>query len=57
MLALGVINGTRVADAGMVASVHTVFNLASTAILLPFSKRLLWLTELTVKKGEKTELQ
>lgn len=57
LLRLGTINGTRVADASAVASVHTVFNLAATAILLPFSKWLLRLTDLTVKKRESAELQ
>jgi phosphate:Na+ symporter len=57
LLRLGAINGTRVADASAVASVHTVFNLVATAILLPFSKWLLRLTDITVKKREKAELQ
>lgn len=55
-LLLGALDGARVAGAGTVAGVHTVFNLAATAILLPFSKRLLWLTDLTVKKRGKAEL-
>ena len=56
LLSFGVVNGALVADAASVASVHTLFNLAATAVLLPFSKRLLWLTDLTVKKSEKAEL-
>ncbi len=56
LLALGTVSGESVANAGTVASVHTVFNLAATAILIPFSKQLLWLTDLTVKKREKAEL-
>lgn len=56
LLALGAVQGSNIAYAGTVAGVHTLFNLAATAILLPFSKGLLRLTDLTVKKREKSEL-
>lgn len=57
LVALGAVRGGSVADAGTVAIVHTLFNLAATVILLPFSKQLLRLTDLTVKNREKAELQ
>ena len=56
LLALGAVRGSNIAYAGTVAGVHTLFNLAATAILLPFSKGLLRLTDLTVKKRKKSEL-
>lgn len=52
----GVVRGERVVDAAGVASVHTVFNLLAAGILLPFSKGLLKLTDLSVKKRERAEL-
>lgn len=57
LLKLGMIQGAQVVGAGTVATVHTLFNLAATLLLLPFSKQLLRLTELTVKNREKPELQ
>lgn len=56
LVALGAVNGELVTDAGAVAAVHTLFNLATTVILLPFSKQLLRLTDVTLKKNEKAEL-
>ena len=50
---LGALPGERVADARTVAGAHTAFNLAATVILLPFSKQLLYLTDLTAKKRKK----
>ena len=52
----GAVRGERVVDAAGVASVHTVFNLLAAGILLPFSKGLLKLTDLSVKKRERAEL-
>ena len=57
LLATDAVNGALVAEAGTVAGGHTLFNLAATVILLPFSKKLLWLTDLSVKRREKNELQ
>lgn len=56
LLRLGFLDGERVAYAGTVAGVHTLFNLGATLLLLPFSKWLLHLTNLTLKKREKPEL-
>jgi len=53
---LGIVQGTKTASAGTVAVVHTLFNLAAASILLPFSKQLLRLTDLTLKKRENAEL-
>lgn len=56
LLWAGVLSGARIASAGTVAGVHTLFNLAATVMLLPFSKGLLRLTDLTLKKHERKEL-
>lgn len=56
LLVLGAVSGARIVGAGAVAVVHTLFNLVSTVILLPFSKQLLRLTDLSVKKRETPEL-
>ncbi len=56
LLTLGAVKGEAVAQAGTVAVVHTLFNLAATVLLLPFSGQLLRLTDLTLKKREKAEL-
>ncbi len=56
LLGGGAVQGERVVDAAGVAIVHTVFNLLAAVILLPFSKLLLKLTDLSVKKHERAGL-
>ncbi|MBE6630958.1 MAG: Na/Pi cotransporter family protein, partial [Ruminococcaceae bacterium] len=53
---LGVVDAAVAASVPSVALIHTLFNLAATAILLPFRKGLLHLTDLTLKRRKKVEL-
>ena len=50
---LGAVSAAATVDAAGVAAIHSLFNVAATALLLPFSRLLVWLATCTVREKKR----